>query len=278
MIRSISVIIIVAILTTWLIYRFPKAAISPGDLLENHRQMENNCLECHTMFLGVSGTKCQSCHESGKIGLTTVDGQPINEKSKRVEFHNSLGQETCTTCHGEHQGRTGSKSTTRFSHQILKPEDLKDCLTCHLKPTDSVHKTNSQTCAQCHTTSNWNPSNIDHRSYFRFDKHHLDDCESCHPSTNYVEYTCYNCHEHSPRKIEREHIKEGIQDYDDCVKCHRSGDEDEAERIWKAEKRHSNSSRGSKRDSNHQKSKRKNSKKERNKYKKHSDNDDNDHD
>ena len=163
----------------------------------------------------------------------------------------------------------------------MKPEELKDCINCHKKPIDSAHNKASENCFQCHTTKNWTSSTIDHREYFRFDKHHSSDCESCHPNANYSEYTCYNCHEHSQRKIRKEHVEEGIRDFENCVTCHRSGDEDEAKRNWKEEKSHSDSKRIYKKDSNYQRSKKHISKKERNKDKKHSDDDehdDNDHD
>jgi len=40
---------------------------------------------------------------------------------------------------------------------------------------------------------------------------------------DYSRYTCYSCHEHTPDNIRREHIKEGISKYDNCVECHSSG-------------------------------------------------------
>lgn len=40
-------------------------------------------------------------------------------------------------------------------------------------------------------------------------------------------YTCCGCHGHTPDKIRREHIEEGIRDFKDCVECHRSADEDD---------------------------------------------------
>ncbi|MGQ9768653.1 MAG: hypothetical protein ACUVSS_15535 [Anaerolineae bacterium] len=40
-------------------------------------------------------------------------------------------------------------------------------------------------------------------------------------------YTCYGCHEHTPAKIESEHLEEGIWNFADCVKCHPTGREGE---------------------------------------------------
>ena len=50
-------------------------------------------------------------------------------------------------------------------------------------------------------------------------------CATCHIRNDYSAYTCYGCHEHSAEKIRREHVKEGIRDYRNCVECHRNADE-----------------------------------------------------
>jgi hypothetical protein len=36
----------------------------------------------------------------------------------------------------------------------------------------------------------------------------------------------YGCHEHSRSKIREEHVKEGVSDYENCVECHCSRDEE----------------------------------------------------
>jgi hypothetical protein len=46
-------------------------------------------------------------------------------------------------------------------------------------------------------------------------------------------YTCNDFHEHSRSIIAEEHVEEGIYDYESCTECHRSGDEDGAEYLWK---------------------------------------------
>ena len=100
------------------------------------------------------------------------------------------------------------------------------------KPIDA-HADIAADCFACHTQARWTPATFEHDKYLRFDKHHRTDCETCHVENDYGNYTCYGCHEHSRRKIRKEHVEEGIYDYEVCVECHRSGDEDEAERIWR---------------------------------------------
>ena len=48
---------------------------------------------------------------------------------------------------------------------------------------------------------------------------------TCHVRNDYSAYTCYGCHEHTPANIRREHVDEGIRQFDNCVECHRSADE-----------------------------------------------------
>ena len=55
-------------------------------------------------------------------------------------------------------------------------------------------------------------------------------------NNDYSNYTCYGCHEHSRSRIRKEHVEEGIHDYENCAECHRSGDEDEAKYLWKSKR------------------------------------------
>lgn len=52
-------------------------------------------------------------------------------------------------------------------------------------------------------------------------------CVTCHVGNDYNRYTCYGCHEHTPENIKREHVEEGIRNFDHCVACHRSANEQE---------------------------------------------------
>jgi hypothetical protein len=68
---------------------------------------------------------------------------------------------------------------------------------------------------------------FNHDKLFRLDSDHNARCITCHEGSDYRRYTCYGCHEHTPDNIRREHVEEGIRDYSNCVKCHRSADEDD---------------------------------------------------
>ncbi len=237
MIKSSSIILIFIVLTSWLVYLFPGEAISPGDLLEKHGHLEESCSNCHVTFKGAQSEKCAQCHIPEKIGVFKANSQIINQGKKRLSFHAKLNADSCISCHKEHQGRFTLRQTVRFSHEMLGINDTKSCMECHQKPTNSIHQQASQNCGRCHNPTNWASVDIDHNTYFQFDRDHQTDCSTCHPGSNYRKYTCYGCHEHSPRKIEREHVKEGIHDYENCAECHRSGDEHDIRKPRKVKNR-----------------------------------------
>jgi len=124
----------------------------------------------------------------------------------------------------------------QFSHKLLQQGLQEQCDSCHSGPGDALHLKIKGNCAGCHTQRAWLPATFEHEQYFRFDRHHETECATCHVDNDYANYTCYGCHEHSRSNIREEHVEEGIYDYESCVECHRSGDEDEAERIWRSKR------------------------------------------
>ena len=82
-------------------------------------------------------------------------------------------------------------------------------------------------CSQCHSQERWTPATFDHDKYFVLDETTMTRCVTCHVRNDYRRYTCYGCHEHTADNIRREHIEEGIRDYSNCVKCHRSANEND---------------------------------------------------
>ena len=119
-------------------------------------------------------------------------------------------------------------ATTRFGHELLPASMRSNCITCHQRPADDLHAGFPENCGECHSSQQWLPATLDHDPWFRFDRHHpAGDCSSCHQQNNWKEYSCYGCHEHSEAGIRREHLEEGIRDFNNCVECHRSGNEHE---------------------------------------------------
>lgn len=213
----------------------PEATMSPGDVLAGHAEIASDCLACHAPLRGTPAARCASCHEPERIGLETTAGVPIVRNRDRPAFHARLAEPRCAACHTEHRGAEPAESLTAFSHVLLENTTLERCGTCHAEatPDDALHANATEQCGECHTTDAFRPATFDHDELFRFDRHHPDDdCRACHPQ-GLDRYTCYGCHAHSERSVAREHREEGIRDFADCVSCHRSGDEHEAERRYR---------------------------------------------
>jgi len=185
-------------------------AQKPQDNL--HRQVGESCASCHDTVKWknaafdhtrlVSGQQCISCHKSDK---------PLDS------LHRQTG-DNCTSCHD-----TVKWKNVFFDHGQLSASG-NQCTACHAKdePGDALHRQMKSNCSECHTITRWKPATFDHDRYFRLDGDHRASCVTCHPDPkNYKAYTCYNCHEHSPSRIAGEHRKEGIRNYDNCIKCHR---------------------------------------------------------
>lgn len=219
-----------------LAFFMPQPLISPGRNIEAHAEFSTDCFACHTPFIGSTPEKCVACHEVAEIGLKTTRGVPIAGEKKNVAFHQELLEDDCVACHSDHKGVQAFRPISQFSHDLLRPALQEQCDSCHANPGDSLHLKIQGSCGLCHTQQAWLPATFDHDEYFRFDRHHETACETCHVDNNYAGYTCYGCHEHSRSKIREEHLEEGIRDYENCVECHRSGDEDEAERIWRSKR------------------------------------------
>lgn len=211
-----------------LLFIYPEFMISPGELKKGHREFATDCFACHTVLRGATSTQCIECHKVADIGLVTTKGKPIKTGTIKSSFHQNLLEQDCVACHSDHQGVETYRTMRRFSHALIEPRMVKQCDSCHRNPADALHKQVSGKCDTCHTSDRWVPATFDHDKYFRFDRYHETKCATCHKGNDFSRYTCYGCHEHSEWGVRREHVEEGIRDFENCVECHRSGDEDEA--------------------------------------------------
>lgn len=113
----------------------------------------------------------------------------------------------------------------RFAHDLLQVARRDQCQGCHQTPLDALHQGSPRACGQCHSQDAWTPATFDHAPLFSLTGDHAAPCNSCHVGKDYRTYTCYGCHEHARSKIREKHVEEGIRDYEDCVKCHRSSED-----------------------------------------------------
>jgi predicted CXXCH cytochrome family protein len=234
-------VLALALLLLWggLSYWQRDSMLSPGHLLEGHTEIHGSCFQCHSPFRGVETGRCVACHPLEEIGFRTVSGVAL-PGSERASFHQALREGACAACHTDHAGPDAEGTLRQFEHGLLLVSVVEVCTGCHEKqrPGDTLHTGVKAGCGPCHQTSAWTPASFDHEPYFRFDRHHPDDCGTCHTTEgDLAAYTCYGCHEHTPRNVRSEHLEEGIREFEACEDCHRSADEEEAERAWKKMRR-----------------------------------------
>ncbi|HQU70925.1 MAG TPA: cytochrome c3 family protein [Calditrichia bacterium] len=187
---------------------------------------EADCQACHTDHAGRSPERAGTgfTHDLLDASLAQNCMTCHREQQPSDRIHSGAVQ-ACAKCH-----QTDAWQNARFDHKTALAGNPADCLSCHEgdRPVNTLHRDLKMSCGKCHGTEAWRPANYDHDRYFRFDRHHPPDCLSCHNNSgDYSQYTCYNCHEHTPRKIAAEHREEGIFQFENCVECHRSGNEHE---------------------------------------------------
>ena len=222
--RTLKIILAINLLVlAVLTFAYPHLMVGPGKLIAGHKQLDTDCFACHTSFTGAASPKCLSCHKPADIGRLTTKGVPLAKPLTATPFHQELINQDCVACHSDHAGVKRYRLKGYFDHTLLKPETGKQCQTCHKSPADALHQQITGNCAQCHTQQKWTPATFAHDKYFVLDRDHTATCVTCHVRNNYTQYTCYGCHEHTPANIRREHIEEGIRQFDNCVECHRSG-------------------------------------------------------
>lgn len=206
-----------------LVFMLPEQMISPGPVIAAHADIGKDCFACHAPLRGAAPERCQACHAIASIGVFNTRGEAIVSPVPKVAFHQKLREQDCVACHSDHAGpKLTGHSQKPFSHSLLAAEVRAQCSSCHTKPADSFHKSVTANCSQCHRTDAWKPATFNHDKYFVLEGDHKAPCATCHVKNDLTRYTCYGCHEHTPAKIRAEHVEEGIRDFRNCVKCHRS--------------------------------------------------------
>lgn len=171
-----------------------------------------DCVACHReddAHDGQFGQDCAACHNSAAWQDATFDhGQTA------FPLDGSHVEVACTQCHVD---RVFQGTPT-------------DCVACHVEPAFHLAAFGATACSDCHTTTAWQPARFDWPHTFPLDhgESGVVACQTCHP-IQVQAYTCYGCHEHEPAEIEREHVEEGIRDFQNCTECHPTGQEHERE-------------------------------------------------
>lgn len=218
-------------------------SISKNKKILFHQGLVNqDCTACHSDHKGIKPSISISKFEHGLLSETITNNCVSCHKQPVNELHNQLST-NCNSCHNT----SNWKLAGNFNHNMIKGTDTNNCKSCHQSPKDTFHNSlgvNSN-CKECHSTNKWLPSTFNHASFFQLDRNHNTNCTTCHTNNILTEYTCYGCHEHSLSRISGKHLEEGINNFKDCVSCHKSANEHDI--------RMSNSKNGTKDNSKHKK-------------------------
>jgi hypothetical protein len=206
-----------------------------------------DCEACHApaaqgqLRFVAAPSECESCHRA-QLGSTTEPN------------HVAAGfTQGCESCHYpvawnrarfDHAGTpfplTGAHrgvSCAGCHADAVYRGTTAECAGCHQQDYDGTTNPNHAalgfvtTCASCHQTTAWAGATFDHDATFfpiYSGKHRGEwtGCQTCHTSpSNYAQFTCFACHEHSQAKMDDKHKEEPGYRYDSptCLGCHPNG-------------------------------------------------------
>lgn len=196
-----------------------------------------DCRECHAggIFTGLSRA-CASCHQDDYDATTRPS-------------HAAAGfPADCARCHSTSAWTPASFDHSAFplvgAHATASCNDChaggvyrglpSSCVACHQSEYNATTDPNHQaagfptTCQTCHGTTTWEGAQFDHAQFpITSGAHDGLACAQCHPSPrNYGQFTCTDCHEHSPRNTNNEHDRVNGYVYQSaaCYQCHPDGD------------------------------------------------------
>jgi hypothetical protein len=217
--KGTIIVFVITVSHLVLLYVYPHAMISPGELVKGHQSITNKCNSCHEPFMGIPNEKCITCHKLAEIGMSNDTISQVN----KVPFHIYLKNEKCTSCHSDHSGVKPASSYNGFRHDLLSETEKSQCVSCHNKPPGNLHMQLSSGCVNCHTTDGWKSFvHFDHDLLRGIDKNN---CASCHkvPDDNFhgsFKDNCSKCHNTEKwAPFTLEHSKYFILDQNHSAQC-----------------------------------------------------------
>lgn len=189
--------------------------VMPGDLIEGHADIEEECSSCHQAFRrDRQRALCLDCHEDIAADIEVNAG-----------FHGLFDDArngNCAGCHTDHDGRDADivqLDERTFDHDFtdfrLTGKHLEAlCADCHIPDVryrdtagscfachevDNVHgETMGTECADCHRPTAWLDAEFDHDTtdYPLLGRHAETACLDCHEDQTFrnTETTCHGCH------------------------------------------------------------------------------------
>jgi hypothetical protein len=210
---------LIPILGIWL-YQFPHYTISPGVLLQGHQNLNTKCISCHKPFGGIPIDRCIACHSLSEIGKKNIP-------TKNILFHTQVANQSCNTCHKEHNGLNSPLALIDFNHETVSKDILSKCLNCHKQPKDTLHQQVTSDCNSCHNTEGW--------KYYTFFNHKMitaskkANCIMCHQKpkdslhnlTNTNCISCHNTNQWSPASFDHSQFFVLDENHNaSCTTCH----------------------------------------------------------
>lgn len=195
----------------------------PGMALVFSPQGPGDCVACHQddydrVHGGSFTTTCADCHSQQNWDLADFDHAQFTGFAL-LGRHAKL---RCNACHVV----PGYQLTTPA------PASTDDCVVCHQADYDREHGGSGYptTCAQCHTTNDWD-ADLRHDSRFFpiFSGAHRDrwdSCADCHVVSNdFSSFTCLQCHAHNQADMDAHHreVVNYLYESNGCLACHPTG-------------------------------------------------------
>ena len=183
---------------------------------------------------------CEDCHRDNVFKGTPQECAACHTQD---DAHQGQFGQDCGACHSAEGWRPASFDHSKSAFPLTGAHVDAECAQCHTNSTFKGTPTEcaachadpdfhqglfGQDCQTCHTTDAWSPAQFNGQHTFPIDHGEggPSDCRTCHPDSLKA-YTCYSCHEHEPNRIASKHREEGISDFQDCARCHPTGQEEE---------------------------------------------------
>ena len=234
------IVFAIVIICIGIMYIMPHSILSPGELVEGHQKLNNDCFACHKAFWGIDKDKCIGCHKLSEIGNdTSLTHDSLANKGK-ILFHQNFKNQDCSICHADHKGLK-PLIVNDFNHKILNATVIKNCIACHKKPNDNLHVQLSASCSDCHNTQGWKNSVVFNHDVLKdVDKNNCischkkptnsshsifkDNCDKCHTTSKWVPSTFdhsshFQLDEHHNAKCDVCHTNNNFSGYT-CYGCH----------------------------------------------------------
>lgn len=196
-----------------------------------------SCSACHGtgQYAGLS-TECVSCHLDDYNGTDDPDHEALNFPTDCEICHDTSAKswDDATFNHSLYWILQGAHTKLDCSSCHAQGYNLpRDCYGCHVKDYDTATDPNHKTagfptdCEICHYPTHlfWSQAVFDHEFPIGSGKHSSADCTDCHVSSNYKDFSCFECHTHNKTRMDNEH--QGVAGYvyqsQACYACHPQG-------------------------------------------------------